>query len=96
MADRTDQNPCLPVTRTAHEAEAKNHSRCDRAPLILALCAGALFVRHQAVTLARQQRATIEQAYLASKEAELKHYVALATRSVAQLYDSGRSDPATL
>ena len=66
------------------------------APLILALCAIALFVRHQAVTLAQQQRATIQQAYLASKEAELKHYVALATHSVAQLYDSGRSDPATL
>ena len=66
------------------------------APLILALCAIALFVRHQGITLAQQQRATIQQAYLASKEAELKHYVALATRSVAHLYDSGRSDPATL
>ena len=66
------------------------------APLILALCAIALFVRHQAVTLAQQQRATIQQAYLASKEAELKHYVALATHSVAHLYDSGRNDPATL
>jgi two-component system NarL family sensor kinase len=65
-------------------------------PLIVALCAIALFVRHQAVTLAQQQRATIEQAYLASKEAELKHYVALATHSVAHLVDSGRSDPATL
>jgi two-component system NarL family sensor kinase len=66
------------------------------APLILALCAIALFVRHQAITLAQQQRATIQQAYLASKEAELKHYVALATRSVAHLYDSGKDDPATL
>ncbi len=66
------------------------------APLIVALCAIALFVRHQAVTLAQQQRATIQQAYLASKEAELKHYVALATHSVAHLVDSGRSDPATL
>jgi two-component system NarL family sensor kinase len=66
------------------------------APLILALCAIALFVRHQALALAQQQRATIQQAYLASKEAELMHYVALATHSVAQLYDSGRGDPATL
>jgi two-component system NarL family sensor kinase len=65
-------------------------------PLIVVLCAIALLVRHQAVTLAQQQRATIQQAFLASKEAELKHYVALATKSVAQLYDSGRSDPATL
>ncbi|MFZ3288587.1 MAG: cache domain-containing protein [Telluria sp.] len=66
------------------------------APLILALCVIALFVRHQAITLAQQQRATIQQAYLATKEAELKHYVTLATHSVAHLYDSGRSDPATL
>ena len=52
------------------------------APLIVALCAIALFVRQQAVTLAQQQRATISSAYLASKEAELRHYVALATRSI--------------
>ena len=64
-------------------------------PLILALCAIALFVRHQAITLAQQQRETIQQAYLASKEAELKHYVALATHSIAHLYDSGRTDAAT-
>lgn len=61
-------------------------------PLILALCAIALFVRHQAVTLAQQQRETIQQAYLASKEAELKHYVALASRSIAHLVESGRTD----
>ncbi|PWF48457.1 cache domain-containing protein [Massilia glaciei] len=65
-------------------------------PLIVVLCALALFVRHQAVTLAQQQRDTIEQAYLASKEAELKHYVALAMQSVGRLCRSGRSDPATL
>ena len=47
-------------------------------PLILALCAIALFVRQQAVELAALQRATIQRAYLASKEAELRHYVALA------------------
>ncbi|AIY44046.1 Sensor histidine kinase [Collimonas arenae] len=65
-------------------------------PLILALCAIALAVRHQAISLGQQQRATIQAAYLASKEAELKHYVALATRSIAHLYESGRSDQATL
>lgn len=65
-------------------------------PLILVLCALAMFVRHQAITLAEQQRATIQQAYLASKEAELKHYVALAMRSVAHLYESDRNDPAAL
>ncbi|HEX8614924.1 MAG TPA: cache domain-containing protein [Telluria sp.] len=65
-------------------------------PLILALCTIALFVRHQAITLAQQQRDTIQQAYLASKEAELKHYVDLATRSIAHLVDSGKRDQATL
>lgn len=64
--------------------------------LILALCAIALFVRHQAITLAQQQRETIQHAYLSSKEAELKHYVALAMHSIAHLYDSGKRDAATL
>ncbi|MRW94511.1 histidine kinase [Duganella sp. FT80W] len=64
-------------------------------PLILALCAIALAVRHQSVLLAEQQRATIQRAYLSSKEAELKHYVALASHSIAHLYDSGRDDEAT-
>jgi two-component system NarL family sensor kinase len=64
-------------------------------PLILALCAIALFVRHQAITLAAQQRETIQQAYLASKEIELKHYVALASHSIAHLTNSGKSDEAT-
>jgi two-component system NarL family sensor kinase len=66
------------------------------APLILALCAIALFVRQQAAGLARQQRATIQQAYLASKQAELEHYVELASHAIAHLTASGRSDPATL
>lgn len=65
-------------------------------PLIVALCAIALFVRQEAVALAQQQRATIQQAYLASKEAELKHYVALASRSIAHIYGSGRTDPAAM
>jgi two-component system NarL family sensor kinase len=39
---------------------------------------------------------TIQQAYLASKEAELKHYVTLAARSVAHLYESGKRDAATM
>ncbi|MBB3224108.1 cache domain-containing protein [Pseudoduganella umbonata] len=64
-------------------------------PLILALCAIALAVWHQSALLATQQKAAIEQAYLASKEAELKHYVALAAHSVKRLYESGRTDAAT-
>ncbi|WP_338758673.1 cache domain-containing protein [Massilia sp. METH4] len=65
-------------------------------PLILALCAIALAVWHQSALLATQQKAAIEEAYLASKEAELKHYVTLASHSIAHLYDSGRRDVATL
>ncbi len=65
-------------------------------PLIVALLAIALAVRYQATLLAQQQRASVEAAYLASKEAELKHYVVLATRSIAHLYESGRQDEATL
>ncbi|GAB3442572.1 cache domain-containing protein [Massilia solisilvae] len=65
------------------------------APLIVALCAIALFVRQQAITLAQQQRATIQQAYLASKQAELQHYVELAEHSIAHLVDSGKTDAAT-
>ncbi len=65
-------------------------------PLILALCAIALAVWHQSNLLAAQQKAAIEQAYLASKEAELKHYVALAAHSISHLYRSGRRDAATM
>jgi two-component system NarL family sensor kinase len=66
------------------------------APLIVALCAIALFIRQQAVTLAQQQRATIQQAYLATKQAELEHYVELASHAIAHLTGTGRKDPATL
>ncbi|KFI06380.1 cache domain-containing protein [Massilia sp. BSC265] len=65
-------------------------------PLIVVMCAIALFVRQQAVELAQQQRATIQRAYLASKEAELRHYVALATHSIGHLVRSKRTDAATL
>ena len=61
-------------------------------PMLLAFCAIALALRHQANLLADQQRATIQQAYLASKEAELSHYVALAEHAIAHLVK--RPDPA--
>ncbi|RZI41161.1 histidine kinase [Herbaspirillum sp. HC18] len=64
------------------------------APLILALIGIAFAVQYQANILATQQRASVEAAYRASKEAELQHYVVLATRSIAHLYDSGRDDEA--
>ncbi|GIZ53797.1 cache domain-containing protein [Noviherbaspirillum aridicola] len=65
-------------------------------PLIVALLAIAFAVRYQAGLLAQQQRVTVETAYLASKEAELRHYVALASKSIAHLYEAGRNDPAAL
>jgi two-component system NarL family sensor kinase len=64
-------------------------------PLIVALCAIAAFVRQQAITLAHVQHATIQQAYLASKQAELEHYVELASHAIAHLTASGRKDAAT-
>ena len=66
------------------------------APLLVALCVIALFVRQQAITLAQQQRATIETAYLASKEAELHHYVQLAAHAISRQLQSGRTDAPTL
>lgn len=63
-------------------------------PLVVALCAIALYVRQHAVTLAAEQRATIQHAYLASKEAELRHYVELAARSIAHLTRTGDSGAA--
>lgn len=65
------------------------------APLFLAFCAITFGELHLAKQLAKQQHETIETAYLASKETELKHYVALALKAIAPLYDSGRNDQAT-
>ena len=64
-------------------------------PLLLALCAIALTVRHHAISLAQQERKVIEPAYLATKDAELKNYVAIANRAIAHLYESGKTDEAT-
>ncbi|EJN07419.1 cache domain-containing protein [Herbaspirillum sp. YR522] len=64
------------------------------APLSLALAAITVVVRQQAAELGLQQRASIEAAYVASKQAELKHYVELALHAIRHLYDTGRSDAA--
>lgn len=65
------------------------------APLIVALCAIALAVQHQANILAHDQRAAVESAYIATKQAELRHYVSLGTRSIAKLYDAPWQDADT-
>ncbi|SCX46180.1 cache domain-containing protein [Nitrosospira sp. Nsp1] len=65
------------------------------APLVLALSAISLTVYHQATSLVQQERAVIKPAYLATKESELKNYVALATQAISHLYESGKTDAAT-
>jgi len=66
------------------------------APLIIALYAIVVAVQYQSNILAQQYRATVEAAYLNTKKEELHHYVTLAQHAVADLYDSGKNDPATL
>lgn len=65
-------------------------------PLLLAFLGIALAVLYQTTLLARQQRSTVEQAYMASKEAELKHYVTLGTAAISDLYASDKPDAETM
>jgi two-component system NarL family sensor kinase len=65
-------------------------------PLLVALYAIVFAVHYQSSILAQQYRATVEAAYLTTKKEELHHYVTLATHAIANLYDSGKNDPATL
>jgi two-component system NarL family sensor kinase len=62
------------------------------APLIRALRAIPLATRRRATLLARLQRASVEGAYLASKNAKLEHYLPLTTCSNAHLHVAGRFD----
>lgn len=64
-------------------------------PLFLAFCAIAFAVQYQANQLAEQQRAAVETAYRASKEAELKHYLSLGLNAISSLYNSGANDEET-
>jgi two-component system NarL family sensor kinase len=65
-------------------------------PLLLSFAAIALAVFYQASLLAQQQRSTVEQAYLASKETELNHYVTLGVAAISDLYNSGPATPEKL
>lgn len=58
-------------------------------PFLVAIAGIGIGVRLQAAALAAAQRETVESAYLSSKQAELKHYVELATGAIAPLYDAG-------
>ncbi|SFO03870.1 cache domain-containing protein [Nitrosospira briensis] len=61
-------------------------------PMMLALCAIALTVRHHAISLSQQQREVIKPAYLAMKDAELKNYVEYANRIITHLQETSRTD----
>ncbi len=57
-------------------------------PFLAAIAGIGIGVRQQATTLAQTQHATLQAAYLTSKEVELRHYVELATSAIAPLYDA--------
>jgi len=57
-------------------------------PLLLSLALIAVAVRHQERALASQERVLVEQAYMAAREAELRHYVDLARSMLQPLYDA--------
>lgn len=63
-------------------------------PLLASLALIALAVRQQERSLSERERALVESAYMANKEAELRHYVDLARSVIAPLYESGRDDAA--
>jgi two-component system NarL family sensor kinase len=64
-------------------------------PMLLALCAIALTVRHHANSLAQQEQEVIKDAFFATKDAELKNYVAIARLAIAHLYEDGETDEET-
>ena|GEM_PF-30200 len=64
-------------------------------PFLAAIASIGIGVRQQATALARTQHATMQAAYLSSKEVELRHYVELATSAIAPLYAPAANDSAT-
>ena len=64
-------------------------------PLLVALMVIALGARELARDLSARERNLVESAYMASKRAELRNYVDLASSVIAPLYQSGRDDDAT-
>lgn len=57
-------------------------------PFLAAIAGIGIGVRQQATALAQTQHATMQAAYLSSKEVELRHYVELATSAIAPLYEA--------
>lgn len=62
-------------------------------PFLVAIAAIGIGVRLQATSLAKAQHATVEAAYMSSKEMELKHYVELATSAIAPFYQADAPGP---
>ena len=62
-------------------------------PLLLSFAGIAIAVFFQATNLAQQQHKSIEDAYISSKETELKHYVTLANSAIAHVYQKGAINP---
>lgn len=63
-------------------------------PLLIAVAAISVAVYVQGMQLAQREKQVVEQAWLSSKESELRHYVSLAYSAVAPLQNAG-DDPAT-
>jgi two-component system, NarL family, sensor kinase len=64
-------------------------------PFALAIGGIEFGVRQQATSLAHAQHATTQEAYMASKQEELRHYVELAKSAIAPYYDAPPTDPRT-
>lgn len=64
-------------------------------PLLLAFCAISLTVFIQANSLKEEEGQAIRDAFLKTKDSELKNYVTLATLAISHLYEPGRSDAAS-
>jgi two-component system NarL family sensor kinase len=63
-------------------------------PFALAIGGIQYGVRQQATTLAQSQHATMQSAYMSSKEIELRHYVEIAKSAIAPFYDAPVGTPA--
>ena len=61
-------------------------------PLVVALALIAYAVMYQQRKLSEQERTLVESAYMASRKAELRHYVELAYSIIARLEETGLSD----
>jgi len=64
-------------------------------PLLVSLALIAVAVKHQQENLYASERALVESAYMASKQAELRNYVDVAQSTIKPLYDTRRDDAET-